>query len=997
MRPLQAGNVTVTYTITAGTATQGDDYQAGAYTGTLTFTSGGSTVQSVAIEVLQDEIDEDLETVTVVLSNPSAGSTIIQSQATLYITDDDLPPSVNVADNSSAEDCSSANCSGGNIAFEVYLSNPSSKTVEVDVNTVDSSATAGADYSAVSQTLQFAPGSTSENISIPILNDGSSEDNETIIISLSNPINASLDNSTAFLIIEDDDPAPNIFIDDATANEDVANVTVRLNAPAGKSVSVTASTVGGTAIENTDYNYFSDNVTFAPGENTKTLNIPIHNDTLYENDEQFQVLLSNPSFGTISDNSSLVTIISDDPKPTVSIASSSASEASDNQTATITLSTASGLDTTVNYATSNGTAIAGSDYVAVSDNVTFAAGETSKTVYVSIIPDNTSEENENYTIALTSSDNNSDIGTNASATMLITNDDTDPTLNIAATTAVSEDNTTANILVSLSAPSGKVVSFDYNMVDGSAIDGQDYTATSGTITIPAYDNSTLIPVTLLTDNLDEATENFQINITSRTNALQGTLTGTVNISDSASTNPPVVSIADASVSEGAGSVALTVSVNPVSGQDIDVDYATVNGTALAVGDFIADNQTLTIPAGQTSGTITINLPDDSIYEGDETFEVALSNSVNATLSATDNSSTITINENETLPILSVSAPNTAEDNASMVLTVDISQESAFATNFTLTTSTSSINPATAGNDYTSFTAAPYSIAAGQTNTTINVPIVDDSVSEPDLETFTVTVVNSDNNSGIGPNSSTIVGIVDNDDDPFINIAATTAGSEDNTTVNVTISLSATSEKVTSVTFATSDGTAIAGDDYTATNGSVSIAAGDNSTSIPITILTDSLDEATEQLTVTLTNPQNAQAGSRMVGTVNISDSASTNPPVVSIADASVNEGAGSVALTVSVNPVSGQDIDVDYATVNGTALAVGDFIADNQTLTIPAGQTSGTITINLPDDSIYEGDESFEVALSNSVNATLSATDNSSTITINEDEPFPYGDLVSIA
>ncbi len=142
---------------------------------------------------------------------------------------------------------------------------------------------------------------------------------------------------------------------------------------------------------------------------------------------------------------------------------------------------------------------------------------------------------------------------------------------------------------------------------------------------------------------------------------------------------------------------------------------------------------------------------------------------------------------------------------------------------------------------------------------------------------------------------------------------------------MTISLSATSEKkVTSVTFATSDGTAVAGDDYTATNGSVSIAAGDNSTSIPITILTDSLDEATEQLTVTLTNPQNAQAGSRMVGTVNISDSASTNPPVVSIADASVNEGAGSVALTVSVNPVSGQDIDVDYATVNGTALAVGD-------------------------------------------------------------------------
>ena len=82
------------------------------------------------------------------------------------------------------------------------------------------------------------------------------------------------------------------------------------------------------------------------------------------------------------------------------------------------------------------------------------------------------------------------------------NDDTDPTLNI-ATTAVSEDNTTVNVLVSLSAPSGKVVSFNYNMTDGTAVTGQDYTAASKALQIPAGDNSTLIPVTLLTDSLDE--------------------------------------------------------------------------------------------------------------------------------------------------------------------------------------------------------------------------------------------------------------------------------------------------------------------------------------------------------------------------------------------------------------------------------------------------------------------------------------------------------------
>ena len=65
------------------------------------------------------------------------------------------------------------------------------------------------------------------------------------------------------------------------------------------------------------------------------------------------------------------------------------------------------------------------------------------------------------------------------------------------------------------------------------------------------------------------------------------------------------------------------------------------------------------------------------------------------------------------------------------------------------------------------------------------------------------------------------------------------------------------------------------------------------------------------------------------------------------------------------------------------------YVADNDTLTIPAGQSSGTINISLPNDNIYEGNEAFEVALSNPVNATLSTTDNASTITINEDEPFP--------
>ena len=131
------------------------------------------------------------------------------------------------------------------------------------------------------------------------------------------------------------------------------------------------------------------------------------------------------------------------------------------------------------------------------------------------------------------------------------------------------------------------------------------------------------------------------------------------------------------------------------------------------------------------------------------------------------------------------------------------------------------------------------------------------------------------------------------------------------------------------------------------NGTLTISAGNTSGTITIAgIVNDTLDEANETVIVTLSNPTNATLGSDDVHTYTINDN--DNPPVVDFNTTSSNgaESVSSKALTVDLSAASGQDVTVDYA-VTGTATGGGtDYTLANGTLTITAGNSSGTITVS---------------------------------------------------
>ena len=205
-----------------------------------------------------------------------------------------------------------------------------------------------------------------------------------------------------------------------SANRDV---TVTLSAPSGWTVTVDHTTLAGTASAGTDFTAGSGQLSFAPGETSKVVSVELLGDTTDEVDEALTVELANATNATIGDASAAITI-DDDDGPQVSIADGSVTEGTGGTgtlTLTVTLSAPSPQEVTVQFATADGSASAPADYGATSGTVTFAPGETSKTLSITVQRDALDESDEAFTAALSGAIDGT-IGDGA-ATATITDDD----------------------------------------------------------------------------------------------------------------------------------------------------------------------------------------------------------------------------------------------------------------------------------------------------------------------------------------------------------------------------------------------------------------------------------------------------------------------------------------------------------------------------------------------------------------------------------------------
>src|SRR5438876_1195938 len=392
------------------------------------------------------------------------------------IQNDDTQPALSINDVAQPEGTTSSTPPGTTaFAFTIGRATGRKKTNTVNyatgnVTAIGNASCAGSnsgspDYiSQSSTTLTFAPGETSQPVTVLVSSDTAFEPNETFTVTLSGPTNATIAKPVGQGTILNDDTQPALSINDVAQPEGTTSstppgttafaFTVSLSNASSQTITVNYATGNVTAIGNAscassnsgspDYiSQSSTTLTFAPGETSKPVTVLVCADTEFELDETFTVTLSGATNATIAKAVGTGTIQNDDTQPALSINDVAQPEGTTSSTPpgttafafTVSLSNASTQTITVNYATGNVTAIgnascAGSnsgspDYISQSSTtLTFAPGETSKPVTVLVCADTAFELDETFTVTLSGATNATIV--KAVGTGTIQNDDALP-------------------------------------------------------------------------------------------------------------------------------------------------------------------------------------------------------------------------------------------------------------------------------------------------------------------------------------------------------------------------------------------------------------------------------------------------------------------------------------------------------------------------------------------------------------------------------------------
>lgn len=301
------------------------------------------------------------------------------------------------------------------IATDVLLSvpggGPTTQTVRVRYETVFGTARGGEDYTSETGFVTFPPGSSDGDarpVDVSVLGDALDEPDETFSIRLSNPEGADLGTpDTVQVVIRDDDDPPALSVGDCAATEgDGANVpcrfTLSLSGPSGRVVTVRYESAPGTAASNVDFVPVGDQMVFPPGATVRTVDVPVVGDLMDEPAETFSLRLSAPTNATLADDVGQGTIQDNDPPPTLSIRDVRASDRNFGTVAyfTVALSTPSGFPISVGYATADGSATAGVDYVGRSGSLSFPPGTSKRAIGVPIVQDVRDEGTETFGVGL---------------------------------------------------------------------------------------------------------------------------------------------------------------------------------------------------------------------------------------------------------------------------------------------------------------------------------------------------------------------------------------------------------------------------------------------------------------------------------------------------------------------------------------------------------------------------------------------------------------------
>ncbi len=670
--PAPAGGVSGTFSTSdgssgspanfAGTSNAGgNDYAA--QTNVAFNIAAGSTSGTITVPVRGDVTFEFSESFDVTLNTAGlTGATLGTSTAVGTITNDDASPTV-LANSPSVTEGTGLGVT--TMTFNLSLDGPTQRDCNFGYESfVNANAQGGGvDFDDVPNNLVNLSGANQTAVvNVSIIRDALVEPNETFELDIfGEPFDCNLPTGNPVgTIIDDDSAAATVSINDITQAEGNSGTTTMTftvtRTSAGTAQTVTAEVLptifAGSlnATPGSDYTLPTPNpqtLSFAIGELSKTIQIAIIGERIWEQSERIGIRLSSPTNGLVISDDFGFGIISNDDIPVINVSNASVTEGDGPGTTAMSF-TLTAVDPstapprapeqinggfagqiTINYRTANGSAISSSDYIAADSTVILAPEFRSTNVTIQIVGDTTAEPTEQFTLE-TYNNVSFTSGTSGTGTILDTDAAAAATVSIASETVTEtasnfvrnftitrSNNLTAFTVLVSSASISATLSTDY---DPGAPQVITFTA-GGALT-------STIPVTIVGDNLVESTETFELNLSALNNT-----TGTTTISNAVATgtildDDTLIAIANEALNEGnSGLTPMVFTLTRTGITDVphSVTLRSVDSSAMVSNnDYQAIDQIVTFAIGETSKQVSVNVVGDRFWESEEFFRMNLS-------------------------------------------------------------------------------------------------------------------------------------------------------------------------------------------------------------------------------------------------------------------------------------------------------------------------------------------------------------------------------------
>ncbi|HEV2695282.1 MAG TPA: Calx-beta domain-containing protein, partial [Verrucomicrobiae bacterium] len=923
----------------------------------------GTNSITVTLNVINDSTAEGPETVTVTLladdgnmDSPTYALAPL-AESTVTIIDDDLPAPPTVTLKTTTPEISEDGIDNGQLVF----TRSGSTAADLYVNyVVSGTATPGADYVALPGVVLIPTGQSSATVPVTVIDDKNVEPDETIVATLT--ANAAYTSgspaSATIKILDDDFMTVTVFATaDAAEPSTAGQFTVKRDGDLTAALIVNYN-VSGTASNGVDYVALPGTLTIPAGAASASITVSPSDDALLEGDESVTISLTNMLNYDVGTPGSATVLIHDDEKSNVSIDATIPVVSEQGDTTgqfTITRDGSTG-DLPVTLAIS-GTALSGADYLPLDNPVIIPDGATSVTLDVIPFHDLILEPTETVIVTLPTNANYN-ASSSASATVQITDDGTSPIPGIGFCFATSSalESESPGIAVSLSITSSVPVQVDYKVVGGTAAASR-YLLPQGSLIIPSNTWVGFIPLQIIDDSIVEPPQTIKVVLFNPTNAtLDAIKVHTYTILDDDSSSVSVT----ATVTNAAetGRVAGNFRISRVGATNANqlVNFQ-ITGSASAPTDYAPLGNSAIIPAGATFVDLPVTPVDDTTMEFSQTVVMTLTSATNATI-ASPNVAMVTIADNDTntLPLVTITSTNhpTAYEgggNGQFLFTRSGPTTNALTVVFAVT------GTAINGTDYTAITNG-VTIPAGQSNATVTIVPVDDSLIEGN-ETVIVSLTEGNTYRVLYPSAATVT-IQDNDQSVWIDASDFTAAEPGLDTGEFTFSRFGTTNTPVTI-FYTIGGTASNGVDYISITNFVIIPAGSITKTLSIIPIDDTLVEGPETVTLTLQPSANFTLGISQVATVTIND----DEPMLTISAVVTNvlEGSGSngvFRVTRTGNPEYNFGATV---AIGGTATFGVDYPPFATNIYFTCGMTSIDLYITPTNELVVEGDETVTASL----------------------------------